>query len=470
MPWSSTTIARRLRSLLPLFAFVLWASGSPDDRRLSIYSNAANYSLAVLDRNGVDYVGLLESLEPLGTVSAKGSGPHWKFRCNDVEAEFTAGKTRVRIRGSNFDLPASFLLENGRGLVPLSSLSILFPRFLGGPVTWHEAARRLFIGDVAVHFTVQLANTVPPTLMINFTSPVNPSIATESGQVRMTFTHEPLVWPGSPTLTFNHPAIRSVTFQEENGAAELAVSGAVPLMASFSNGNRTITITQPPVSTASEPPRTEPQSAASPAPAFSPAVTPHRYFAVIDPSHGGSESGAQLGDQLLEKDVTLAVARDLRQELLARHLTALLLRENDAALPTDQRASLTNAAHPAIYICIHASSQGTGVRIFTSLVQSAPNNAGPFLDWDSAQKTFLPSSQKAAANLASALQSLKIPVRTLSAPLRPLNSITTPALAIEIAPPSDKTSQLGSPIYQEAIANLVAIGLAAAHDDLEAGR
>jgi N-acetylmuramoyl-L-alanine amidase len=191
---------------------------------------------------------------------------------------------------------------------------------------------------------------------------------------------------------------------------------------------------------------------------------------VIDASHGGTESGADLGDQLLEKDVTLAVARDIRQELAARHLTALLLRENDAAITTDQRASLTNAAHPAIYICIHASSQGTGIRIFTSLIQSTPNNAGPFLDWDGAQKSFLPSSQKAASNLISTLQSLKIPVRSLSAPLRPLNSITAPALAIEIAPPSDKSSQLGSPIYQEAIANMVAIGLAAEHDDLEAGR
>jgi len=135
MLWSSPTSARRLLTLLPLFALVLWATGSPDDRRLSIYSNAANYSLAVPQRNGVDYVGLLESLEPLGTVNAKLSGSHWKFRFNNVEAEFTTGTTRAKIHGSNFDLPASFLLENGRGLVPVSSLPMILPRFLGGPVT-----------------------------------------------------------------------------------------------------------------------------------------------------------------------------------------------------------------------------------------------------------------------------------------------------------------------------------------------
>src|SRR5579863_4207758 len=107
MPWSSAT-ARRLRMLWPLFAFVLWVTGTPDDRRLSIYSNAANYSLTVQERNGIDYVGLLESLEPLGTVSAKVSGSHWKFRFNNVEGEFTDGKTRVKVRGANFDLPANF--------------------------------------------------------------------------------------------------------------------------------------------------------------------------------------------------------------------------------------------------------------------------------------------------------------------------------------------------------------------------
>src|SRR5260370_23822955 len=37
--------------------------------------------------------------------------------------EFIAGKTRARIRGHDFDLPANFLLGNAQGLVPVSSRS-----------------------------------------------------------------------------------------------------------------------------------------------------------------------------------------------------------------------------------------------------------------------------------------------------------------------------------------------------------
>jgi len=46
-------------------------SAAPPEKHLSIYSTAANYSLPIVQRQGRDYVGLLELLEPLGAVSAK---------------------------------------------------------------------------------------------------------------------------------------------------------------------------------------------------------------------------------------------------------------------------------------------------------------------------------------------------------------------------------------------------------------
>src|SRR5271157_6266520 len=102
---STSATSRWLQVLLLLLAFVLLVSGLPEERRLSIYSNAANYSLAVQQRNGLDYVGLLEALEPLGAVSAKTSGHHWKLRFNSVDGEFTEGKLKAKVRGASFDLP-----------------------------------------------------------------------------------------------------------------------------------------------------------------------------------------------------------------------------------------------------------------------------------------------------------------------------------------------------------------------------
>jgi N-acetylmuramoyl-L-alanine amidase len=483
---ASVAVASRRRSrerlvpaLLALAAPILVASallvtGSSEEKHISVYSTAANYSLPVLERNLTDYVGLLELFEPLGAVSAKVNGTHWKFRYYEVESEFTAGQTRARIHGTDVQLPASFLMENGRGLVPLSSLGTLLPRILGGPVTYNQAARRLFIGNVEIHFTAQVMKTTPPALVMNFTAPVNPSIATEPGKLRMVFSREAVVAPGSQALTFDSKIIPSATFQEDNGRAEVVVTSSVPLIASFSNDGRTITI-QAPAQAAAPPP------ALPPAPVSSPATTtltppsavfsaPRRYFAVVDPSHGGDERGAALTDQLAEKDVTLAIGRRLRQELDARGLPTLLLRDGDTALSLDQRASLTNSSHPAIYISLHAASQGTGVRVYTALVPAVAENRGPFLGWDAAQTSFQPLSRTAWTSLAMELQNRQVAVRSLIAPLRPLNNITTAAVAIEVAPPSDDVSQLNSAAYQQLIATAIAAGVADFRDKLEAGR
>jgi N-acetylmuramoyl-L-alanine amidase len=455
------------------FASTLLLFSAPEEKRVTIYSNAANYSLPVLERNGDEYVGLLELFEPLGVVSAKVNGPHWKFRYYDVESEFTSGKTRARIHGSDYDLPSNFVLDNQRGLVPLSCLGTLLPRILGGPVTFNQNSRRLFIGNVAVHFTALVSKTTPPKLVMNFTAPVNPTIATEPGELRMAFNHEAVVAPGSQALTFDSKIIPSASFQESNGAAEVVVAATVPLMASFTNNGRTIVVEpvpqaatpQPATPAPTQPPAT---SAATPPPAPVPAI--RHYFVVIDPSHGGDERGASLTDQLAEKDVNLAFARRLRQELDLRGIPTLLLRDSDTMLTLDQRASLTNSARPAIYLCLHAASQGTGLRVYSAVVPAAAENRGPFLSWDAAQGAFQLLSRTAGDGLVRNLQSKQIPARSLIAPLRPLNNITTVALAVEIAPPSDDVSQLNSPAYQQLIAGAIAAGVGDFRDRQEPKR
>jgi len=468
---------RPVRATLPLLALtttVLLAStlllySSPEEKRVSIYSNAANYGLPVLDRNGDEYIGLLELFEPLGAVSAKANGNRWKFRYYDVESEFTAGQTRARIRGIDFDLPANFLLENGRGLVPLSCLGTLMPRILGGPVTFNQNSRRLFVGNVAVHFTAQVSKTVPPKLVMNFTAPVNPMIATEADQLRMAFNHEAVVAPGSQALTFDSKIIPSASFQENNGSAALVIAATAPLMATFANNGRTIVIEpvpQAPAPIQSTPPVPRPPSTFAP-PIVAGSPNPRRYFAVVDPSHGGEERGASLSAQLAEKDVTLAFGRRLRQELETRGLATLLLRDGDTTMSLDQRASLTNSAHAVIYICLHAASEGEGVRVYTALVPADTENRGPFLSWDAAQSAFQLLSQSAGSGLVTELQNKQIRARTLITPLRPLNNITTTALAVEISPPADDISELNSPAYQQFIASAIAAGLANIRDKIE---
>ena len=477
-PTHSKTATRRLDAVLTC-AFIFSSasailfSTSGEEKRLSIYSSAGSYSVSVTQRNGQDYVALLELLQRVGTVTARSDGPRWTLRYNNSEVQFENGKTRVRIRGQDIDLPVSFILDGARGVVSVSSLPILLHRLLERPITLHEASRRLFLDSTAVHFTAQMNNAAPAALVINFTSPVNPMIATEPGKLRMVFQREPLVAPGSETLTFGNNVIPSASYSENNGTAEITVSSAVPGFASFSNGGRTITIAAAPQSS--------PQSVAqAPVPVPTPTTTPSQttgspntnpsrahYFVVLDPSHGGNERGAALSDDLPEKTVTLNFALRMRQEFESRGLTTLLVRNGDETLTSDQRAGIANRARPAVYISIHASSEGTGIRLYTSLLPEAGESHGLFVDWNSAQSAFTTPSQTAVASLAAEFGKRRLPVRSLLAALRPLNNVPSAAIAIEVAPLSGGVPDFNSTGYQQQVAESAVTGILGIRDKLQ---
>jgi N-acetylmuramoyl-L-alanine amidase len=453
-------------------------SGASPDKHLAVYSVAANYSLPVVQREARPYVGLLEVLEPLGKVSAKSEGGRWRLHYDNVDSEFQVGKTHARVQGRDADLTGKFFVENNRGLVPVSSLGSLLPRFLGGPVTFHEESGRLFIGSVATHFTASLSAANPPRLVFHFTAPVNPMVATEPGALRMTFSREPIVAPASPTLTFGNKAIPSAIYSESNGSAVITVNASIPVIASFSSDGRTVTVSptsapavaQTPTAPAQGVPATPGPTTATPTAANAAAPVSRRYFAVVDASHGGDDHGETFSTTLMEKDVTVALARSLRQELESRGIPTLVLRDSDANLSIDQRAVFANADHAAIYIAVHAASNGRGVRVYTSMLPFTGDDRGPFRAWTTAQHASLPLSQSTAAAVAAEFQKRQIPVRTLTAPLRPLNNVVGPAIAVEVAPQGNDTSQLTAPDYQQLVTSAVATAIAATRDQLGAAQ
>jgi N-acetylmuramoyl-L-alanine amidase len=479
---------------------VLVASSAAPEKHLSVYSTAANYSLPIVQRQGREYVGLLELLDPLGTVSAKFEPPRWRIHYNGILGEFVVGKSYARIQGRDADLSGKFLMENGRGLVLVASLGSLLPRFLGGGVTLHQESGRLFIGSIATHFTASVSPEDASHLVFRFTAPVNPSVSTEPGKLRMTFSHEPVTSPASPTLTFGSKTIPEAAYSESNGAAQITVSTTIPLIASFSPDGRTITLAPirsqaaatttgravagPTASVATAPAATAPgatlgtgtaaaapQSGAVPQP---PATRPsggvaRRYFAVVDASHGGSDRGEALSTTLAEKDVTVAFARRLRQELENRGIPTLVLRDSDATVSLDDRAYYANTTHAAVYVVLHAASNGHGVRVYTALLPyAAEDDRGPFRSWNTAQSGSIALSQTAAASVAAELKKQQVTVRTLTAPLRPLNNINTAAIAVEVAAPSSDLSPLTSADYQQLVAGAVANGIAAVRAQLGA--
>jgi len=183
---------------------------------------------------------------------------------------------------------------------------------------------------------------------------------------------------------------------------------------------------------------------------------------MIDPSHGGDDKGAALGGKLLEKDLTLALARELRRELEDRGIPARLLRESDASLSLERRAEIANEEHAAIYVALHAGPPGNGVRVYMPLLPSPPAHSGSFLRWESAQAAVLDRSKGVALAVAADLRKAGMTVSTLATPLRPLNNLVAPAIAVEWTPPTGRWRVGENQKTLNALASAIATGIARA--------
>lgn len=79
---------------------------------------------------------------------------------------------------------------------------------------------------------------------------------------------------------------------------------------------------------------------------------------VIDPGHGGHDTGAIGPTGLTEKAVVLQIARELRQLLQQTmpQYRVVLTRDKDVFIPLGERANLANAQQAQVFISIHANS------------------------------------------------------------------------------------------------------------------
>lgn len=78
---------------------------------------------------------------------------------------------------------------------------------------------------------------------------------------------------------------------------------------------------------------------------------------VLDPGHGGTNTGARGAvEGLLEKRVTLAVSQLLAEELRAAGFEVSLTRQVDRTLTLRQRSELANRAGADLFVSIHANA------------------------------------------------------------------------------------------------------------------
>ncbi|MBF6569002.1 MAG: N-acetylmuramoyl-L-alanine amidase [Candidatus Binataceae bacterium] len=81
-----------------------------------------------------------------------------------------------------------------------------------------------------------------------------------------------------------------------------------------------------------------------------------RPIVMIDPGHGGFDSGTAAAAPLLEKNLALAISRQLAQALKQRGIDARLTRDGDYFLTLADRTRLANQSRADLFVSIHLNS------------------------------------------------------------------------------------------------------------------
>ena len=142
---------------------------------------------------------------------------------------------------------------------------------------------------------------------------------------------------------------------------------------------------------------------------------------VIDPGHGGHDAGAVSSHGILEKNVNLGVAKELKRYLRRESdLNVVLTRDRDEYLELADRAEIANSNAGDLFISLHCNSWfNDGAKGFETFflspaksdwaksVEAAENSAGQepgdveFIVWELVQNRFISSSSQLAEVLQS---------------------------------------------------------------------
>ena len=77
---------------------------------------------------------------------------------------------------------------------------------------------------------------------------------------------------------------------------------------------------------------------------------------IIDPGHGGNDTGALRGS-VLEKDLTLQIATKVKNNLRERGLQYVIMtRTDDRTLTLDERVQTSNNSHADIFVSVHINA------------------------------------------------------------------------------------------------------------------
>ena len=190
---------------------------------------------------------------------------------------------------------------------------------------------------------------------------------------------------------------------------------------------------------------------------------------VLDPGHGGQDSGAMCGG-VLEKDLTLDVARRIDRLLNSEGIATLMTRVGDTYVSLADRAAFANRVTKCIFVSIHFNEDNkpvaSGVETYYAAHQITAGSLLaswlPFL-WRPLSDSPNPESQNLATLVQEALvaRTQSIDRGTQAKQFFVIANVTSPAVLIEggFLTNKEDISKLASEDYRNQIAAAVADGI-----------
>jgi N-acetylmuramoyl-L-alanine amidase len=175
---------------------------------------------------------------------------------------------------------------------------------------------------------------------------------------------------------------------------------------------------------------------------------------VLDPAHGGTDSGARGQSGVIEKDMVLLMARITKYALEREGFRVVMTRNDDSNPSYDDRAATANAYRDVVFISFHISSTGTPntARVYSYQFSETALNANAItananslpitpvkttslLAWEEAQRPFVGASHHLADSLQAdvTLRFAGSPGVSSAVAVRGLRSVAGPAVAIELS-------------------------------------
>jgi N-acetylmuramoyl-L-alanine amidase len=402
--------------------------------------------------------GLSPLVEALGgKLSSDESGESITLRLVDKDIVVGPGNAIVTVGDTIVSLSQPPTRGEGGLQVPVDFLKKTFGDLLGYAIEWHPETSRLTIarrGNRELGVTLDVVHLQGMTTVV-LQFPEEPRYQLEHAQpgtITVRMLSDRLTPP--PPKEVQDPLVQGVTVDPQQIRIQLS-PGARAESYVLENPFRLVFDVHP---TSSVDVPTPPAQGTQRAPGI--------HTIVIDPGHGGPETGAIGPGGVQEKELTLELARELAGKLGRLGVSTILTRSEDAGLPLDTRAAIANQNKADLFISIHLnSSLGAGAygteTYFLSPQASDPRAArsaatentappggpvaagGPaateqqdvdLILWDLAQSRHLAESQRFANMIQAELnQALQIKDRGVKqAPFRVLKGATMPAVLVEL--------------------------------------